>query len=654
MPAPNIVSFVRDGFQNLVARLGVAGDKNVSNTYGLVAYSQQEVEAAYRTSWFRKIVDIPPLDMTREWRNWQADDAAIEKIEDEEKRLGIRIKARRGMQWGRLYGGAGLYMGIRNQSPAEPLDLDRVKTGDLEYVHCLSRYQLTVQGIENDPASPNFGAPKMYRLGASQPNVVDIHPSRVVRFIGNEIPPLSALGDGWGDSLWLAVDNAIKHADMTTSGIASLVQKARVDLFKIKGFMNGLATQEYEDRLLRRFNTAQALVSINNAMVIDADDDYQGQTYSFTGLPDVLKLYLMILAGVADIPATRMFGRSPEGMNATGESDMRNYYDMLSSRQEDELTPALNPIDEVLIRSSLGSRDKAIHFTWAPLWQMTPAELADINKKNAETDQVYVNIGVIPDSALAKAIQNRLIENSAYPGLEDAIAEAETAGDLPMIEERLTPEEEAENAVRVATETAKARPANQNRPPPRRAANDGTRLLLITDDDRAFRWSATDSIPAKAMAIVDATPRTLYVSRKVVNGAEIVAWAKGQGFDPVPAAELHVTIAFSRTPVDWMKISAPYDWGEVKGKRGHVIIPPGGPRIVEPLGDMIVLFFSSSTLTWRHEDIVRSGASWDYPDFQPHVSIAKSADGINLREVEPFRGEIELGPEIFEEIDTNR
>ena len=82
---------------------------------------------------------------------------------------------------------------------------------------------------------------------------------------------------------------------------------------------------------------------------------------------------------------------------------------------------------------------------------------------------------------------------------------------------------------------------------------------------------------------------------------------------------------------------------------GGITIPPGGPRIVEKLGEnAIALSFASSHLSWRHMDMVRNGASHDWPEYQPHVTIA-SGD-IDLSKVEPFQGALKFGPEIFEEV----
>jgi hypothetical protein len=145
---------------------------------------------------------------------------------------------------------------------------------------------------------------------------------------------------------------------------------------------------------------------------------------------------------------------------------------------------------------------------------------------------------------------------------------------------------------------------------------------------------------------VDAAPKPLYVRRDVVNVADLQAWAKAQGIADL-ADDLHVTVAYSRQAFDWIKAGNAKEWTE-NGK-DELIVPEGGPRAVEPLGGMTaVLLFASAQLTWRHADILRAGASHDWDDYQPHVSLTKSP--IDLSKVEPYRGRIVLGPEIFEDL----
>lgn len=151
-----------------------------------------------------------------------------------------------------------------------------------------------------------------------------------------------------------------------------------------------------------------------------------------------------------------------------------------------------------------------------------------------------------------------------------------------------------------------------------------------------------------------AKPRTLYVSRKVKNGKDIVAWAKSQGFQTTTEPDdLHVTICYSKRPVDWMKVPSRFPSG-LNGK-DDLVVAEGGARLVEPLGDKgaVVLLFNNDELRWRHESLLKAGASSDFDGYQPHVTITWDKGDTDLSQVEPYTGKIVFGPEIFKEIDDN-
>lgn len=135
-----------------------------------------------------------------------------------------------------------------------------------------------------------------------------------------------------------------------------------------------------------------------------------------------------------------------------------------------------------------------------------------------------------------------------------------------------------------------------------------------------------------------------------MNTGDILKWAKEQGLSKTEeASDLHVTIAYSRSPVDWMKMGEAWS----NEKTGNIEIKPGGPRLVERLGNegAVVLMFGSSDLSWRNRWMREEGASWDYEDYQPHITISYDAGELDLSKVAPYTGKIVLGPEIFEEID---
>ena len=167
-----------------------------------------------------------------------------------------------------------------------------------------------------------------------------------------------------------AVVDAIKSAGLVSSSIAAMISEAKLDVIKIPGLIEMLNTKEGSARLYDRFNGSMTAKSIINTTLIDSNEEWERINLAFSNMDQVLAIYLNIASGAADIPATRLIGRSPAGMNATGDSDMRNYYDRVAADQTVRLTPALTRLDEVLIRSALGFKPEEVHYEWKPLWQM--------------------------------------------------------------------------------------------------------------------------------------------------------------------------------------------------------------------------------------------------------------------------------------------
>ncbi len=593
-----------DSLRSMVAGLGDPfRDKMATAAYGIQYIDDYQLAAIYKSNWLgRKIVDIPAMDAIRKGRDWQAEQKQIEAIEAEQNRLGFWHKLLEAKVKARLWGGAALFIGTGEQDLMQALNVEGMKKGGIKYLTVLSRRDVTSGQIEQDVLSEFFGKPAWYEVTGNA-SMVRIHPSRLAIFIGAPHgDQILAQGpnQGWGDSIIESVYSAMKNADATAANIASLVFEANVDVFRIPEFMASLSDPAYAQKLIERFMLAATAKGVNRALILDKDEEYERKTISFATLPEVMQSFLQMAAGAADIPVTRLLGQSPAGMSATGESDMNNYYDRVSSIQTLEMTPAIYRLDECLIRSALGNRPPEISYEWSPLKQMTEKEQAEIGKMNAETANILATAGIFTPQELRTVVTNQLVESGFYPGLDQAVADTDASGEFDLGEDDTTEE---------------------------------------PDQQQQSRQQAAD-----------AAPRTLYIHRDVVNVDDIKKWAKGQGFDTVQDG-LHVTIIHTRTPLDWIKVGNDIEWAD----SGNTIkILAGGPRLMEQFGDAVVLQFASSRLTWRHEDIKRQGAETDYPDFQPHVTITlQKPEGMDLSKVEPYRGEIILGPEIFKEVDDN-
>lgn len=606
-----------DRLQNLVSGLGTSKDKKIGNVYGFAPIDVAQLNAMHRSDWMaRKIVDIIPDDMTREWREWKADEAVVELIEKVERapQINIQAKVNEAMQLARLRGGAALMLGMKDAKPGEELVFDRVKEGDLLYVHVLGRDDVSYSEIDRDVLSPYFGEPKMYQAKSRDGAQVDVHPSRVVRFIGAPILDRSISEyDCWGDSILQIVYDAIQNASSSQEHIASLIPEAKTDVIYMPGLSAVLKNPVTTKQLTERFSYANTMKSMFNMLLLEGNggdgenakgEKWEQKTINFGQFPELMRQYLQVAAGAGDIPLARFLQDAPSGLGSNGESALRNYYDKISADQRNKLTPNLWRFDEVCIRSATGKRDPAIFYEWAPLYTQSEKERAETFKIYADGARTIVGSGtgqeIITREAVSKALTNRIVEDGILPGLAEAIAE------YGPIEEQEPSEEEL----------AAAAAAQQPKP------SNVTRMQAAAND---------------------AAPRTLYVRRDVLNAADIIAWAKGQGFNTTLAADdMHVTIAFSRAPVDWMAVGEAWQ-SELK-------LSAGGPRLMEQFGEARVLLFKASELEWRHEAMKAAGATWDHPEYQPHITISYDPEAPDLANVEPYQGEIILGPERFQEV----
>ena len=415
---------LNDSLENLVAELGTKQDKRSHSTFvnskRLSADGMQvELNALYRTDWLAgKVVDIIPDDMTREWRYFSGDiePETIGALVEEEERLGLAEAFNEAHKWARLYGTSFIVINVDDGQPVDqPLNINRVKKGGLKHIKVVDRHRIDradLQPIEN-PLDPNYGMPSYYRFVNTN---VKIHHSRMIRFDAVKLPFDEFKRNNYmSDSVLDRLYEALINFNTIAAGSASMVYETNVDVMKIKGLMNYIQSPEGTALIQKRFTLASMLKSFNNMLLLDADEEYDKKQNSFASLPDLLYAHALFLAGGSDVPATRLLGSSASGLNATGEGDMKNYYDVIRSKQSKDYKPKLDFFD-ILMAKNLGIPDDAdLDYRFNSLFQMTPKEQADTDFIIAQRDGIYLDKGVVPEYPIAKELK----QNSTYTNLTD-------------------------------------------------------------------------------------------------------------------------------------------------------------------------------------------------------------------------------------------
>lgn len=424
-----------DGLTNVVTGLGTNQSKRNANkwSYGLLN-DWQQLDAAYQTNWIaRQIVDVPAQDMVREWRRIKS--VKAEEIERAEKQFKLKQQVGQALSWARLFGGAGILM-LTNQDLTQPLDITKIKQGDLKRFIVFDRHEMNGVMMNTwNVLAPNYLQPEVFTIQGGQ---VNIHWTHFARFMGEMLPRRQlAQTQGWGDSVLRVCMEEINDAIAAKGGIAELMTEANIDIIKRDGLSEELASDQ-DDEIIKRYEMFSMMKSVIHMALLDENETFDRKTLQLSGVSQTLEVMMKWVVGAARMPASKLFGDAATGLNNNGEGDLKLYYDDIRAVQDLSLSDPLALLDEVLIRSTLGGVPDDFDYVWNPLAQENPVEAAQSGLIRAQTDQIYLDSGVI----MRSQVQRELQADEKYQFEDGAIDALEALEDPTMFDE---PVEEPES-----------------------------------------------------------------------------------------------------------------------------------------------------------------------------------------------------------------
>ena len=425
---------VQDAFSNPLFRLGYGSQSPLEATeYPLTRMTDNYalLNSLYRDNWVvQNVVGIIPDDMTKKWfaPAGAVGPEHLKELDRVQRVTALRERVNEGLRWGRLYGGAAGLIMIRGQEGmlGQPLELESIYPGTFHGLYILDRWQGVVPGMELvfEGGEP---VPAYYSITDARGNTVaKVHHSRLVRFTGRDLPFLERVAElYWGESEVEALYNDVVKHDNVAANMAALTFRANVDTMEVQNLDQLFSVTSGEQQ--RRFwnvMQAQSVMKSNFGMqLVNRGDQIKNTQYTFTGLQEVYDSMCLDLSGASRIPVTKLFGRSPAGMNATGESDLRNYYDYVDTLREAKLRPILEKLLPVLAMSAWGAVPDGLDITFPPLWTPTAAEVAEIALKKAQAIRDTFQAGLFR----ADTAQRELKKLADETGMFDSISEEEIA-----------------------------------------------------------------------------------------------------------------------------------------------------------------------------------------------------------------------------------
>lgn len=426
-----LVKFTKDSFQNFAARVGLGtGNQHDQSGYGFnfLSRNRLKLEAMYRSSWVvGQVVDVVADDMTRKGvkLNGLSDPKESEKIDQEMDRLQVWGRLNKTIKWSRLYGGAIAVMMIDGHDVSTPLNPNTIGKDQFKGLLVLDRWmvQPTLQDLVTE-LGPDYGTPRYYDVITDSVGLCNqsVHYSRVIRMDGVELPYNQSIAENlWGQSVIERMEDRLTIFDSATLGAGQLVYKAHLRTYKVKGLRSLIAGggQLYE-ALVKQINLIRQWQSNEGLTLMDAEDTYESHQYNFSGLDNILLQFGQQISGATGIPLVRLFGQSPAGLNATGESDLANYYDNINQQQEGRLRTPLQILYAVLHMSVLGKPlPDSFSFKFASLWQLDDEKKANVAKGVSEAVIAAEEAGLIKRSTALKELRQSSEVTGVFSHISD-------------------------------------------------------------------------------------------------------------------------------------------------------------------------------------------------------------------------------------------
>lgn len=393
-----------DSWKSLFGSFGGRADRGRSDTMRLLpglVLDDKTLSTAYRDMWLvRRIIEARSDDALRE--GWGIEKEKIPEFLRLNTATHEEGAFQRALRMADLKGGAGIFIGYK---AAEGQDLlqPAPPNAEVAFLEVFDKFQLSGQDRVREVDSPEYDRPQIWQVVGSRRAGLRFHHTRLIRFPG--APRGTELGASeqdrdWGDSVLQCVWEDVQRYGVFWQSVGHLMQLSSIGVLKLKGLIGMLASKNRGDAEAR-IDVLNETLSLTRLLLLDADfsEEYHREAVSFTDMPELLQEVQLATAGAFKMPVTKLFGRSPAGMNATGESDTRNWYDEVGVYQHNYVEPRLEKLLSV-------TEGKPIEVEFKPLWQPTETDQATVrNLKINGTERLW-SMGVLSDAEIRAAMIN--------------------------------------------------------------------------------------------------------------------------------------------------------------------------------------------------------------------------------------------------------
>lgn len=432
-----------DGYVNLLNKYGTKQDNSEAYKFEREpVIPDMQLTGLYEgNGLFSKIIDTPAEEALKHGfdLNLKSDELNA-FVEDALDDLEWEEKAATAIKWARLYGGALIVMLIDDgRGLEEPVDWKHIRSIDELRVYersivqpdYASLYQQDYGGKGVGNRVSKFGQPEYYYVSSIYGSF-KVHESRCLVFRNGVLPEQTSNATYlfWGMPEYVRIRRALRETVTAHTDSVKLLERSVQAIYSMKGLASLLTTDDGENQVLKRLQLVDTSRGLLNSIAIDSEgEQYDFKTFQFSGVKDVIDATCNMLSALTNIPQTILFGRSPAGMNATGDSDFESYYNFVEKIQRLMLKRNLRTLLDVVFRAGIASGDVAeepdYKLEFKPLWSLSDTERAAVDQTKAQTAlvkaqtaQAYVDMQALDPTE----VRRRLASDEEFD-VEDIISE---------------------------------------------------------------------------------------------------------------------------------------------------------------------------------------------------------------------------------------
>lgn len=360
----------------------------------------------------RACVETVADDMTREWIEIEAadtngnGDSSDEKKEIEDAMVDYEVRSifHRAAEFDGYFGGCLIYIdtGATDEQLITPLDTTD-KSAELKkfkrftVIEPINIFPGNYESL--NPLSPRYFNPETWWVLGKQ-----VHYSRLIRICGNEVPVmLKPAYNFMGIPQAQILYDYVLHFQDARQASSRLLEKfsltvLKTDMEDILTNPNGTSSLDGRLAYMAAYRSNDGVLAIDKEM-----EDVVNVVTPISGVTEIVRQQLEFIVAINRTPAVKLMGISPAGFN-TGDSDIKNYNDHISSQQEKILRKGVQKALDIIQIVRLGKLDKSVKFKFVSLNEEDDKSVADTQLVKAQTRQIYADLGCVDPMEVRKAV----------------------------------------------------------------------------------------------------------------------------------------------------------------------------------------------------------------------------------------------------------